>query len=202
MAQKLIQNEVDNLGKIKSNNVIELKASYKTHSRIYIITEACNGGDLSILKRAQGGKFSEQICRLILSQLVHGLRDLNDFDIIHRDLKVENILINFPPRSNNGSIEKGRFMNLIKMGKREKELFLMDLDLTKVDFEVKIADFGFSKYMNDLHKAGTICGTPLYMSPQQLNDVSYTNKVDVWSLGVIFFELLNGSHPFDGKTFK
>lgn len=93
-------------------------------------------------------------------------------------------------------------MNLISMGRREKELFLKDLDLLTVDFEIKIADFGFSKQMNSLLTAGTICGTPLYMAPQVLNDVIYTNKVDVWSIGVIFFELLTGSHPFDGKTFK
>lgn len=100
MAQKLIQNEVVNLSKIHSKRVIELKATYKTHSRIYIITEACNGGDLSLLKRAKSGMFSEEVCRLILRQLVQGLKDLNDNSILHRDLKLENVLINFPCKDN------------------------------------------------------------------------------------------------------
>jgi len=45
--------------------------------------------------------------------------------------------------------------------------FLSQIDLTQVPFEIKIADFGFSKYLNDAldETSGTLCGTPLYMSP-------------------------------------
>ena len=65
--------------------------------------------------------------------------------------------------------------------------------MEKVKFEVKIADFGFSKKLkrkDELIK--TILGTPLNMSPQIVKRETYTYKSDIWSLGVILFELHNG----------
>jgi len=47
-----------------------------------------------------------------------------------------------------------------------------------------------------------MCGTPLYMAPQLVEDIKYTYKADIWSLGVIFFELLTGSHPFNGRNLE
>jgi serine/threonine protein kinase len=69
-----------------------------------------------------------------------------------------------------------------------------------VPFEIKLADFGFSKYLNDSREetTGTMCGTPLYMSPQIVDEHRYTYKTDIWSLGVIYYELLTGKYPFHG----
>jgi len=51
------------------------------------------------------------------------------------------------------------------------------------------------KNRDDLNQ--TICGTPLYMAPQLVNKrASYSYKLDIWSLGIVFFELLNGATPF------
>jgi serine/threonine protein kinase len=79
--------------------------------------------------------------------------------------------------------------------------FLSKVDLTKVPFEIKIADFGFSKYLSDskYETSGTMCGTPLYMSPQIVDDQRYTYKTDIWSLGVIYYELLTGKYPFHAE---
>ena len=68
-------------------------------------------------------------------------------------------------------------------------------------FEVKIADFGFSKKLRSTGQViKTICGTPLYMSPQVVQKHTYSYKADIWSLGVIFFELLNGKTPFHARN--
>lgn len=48
--------------------------------------------------------------------------------------------------------------------------------------------------------ARTFVGTPIYMSPQVLSQKNYTNKTDVWSLGVMFFELLFGKLPYNGYS--
>lgn len=48
----------------------------------------------------------------------------------------------------------------------------------------------------------TMCGTPLYMSPQIAKEVNYSFKSDVWSFGALFFEMLTGSPPFDSKNMK
>ena len=65
-----------------------------------MFTEFCNGGDLSLLKKSRpGGRLSEDECRVIVKKLVSGLRDLYEFDIVHRDLKLANILLHFPLES-------------------------------------------------------------------------------------------------------
>lgn len=74
--------------------------------------------------------------------------------------------------------------------------------MEKVEFEIKIADFGFSKYLGSNAICDTICGTPLYMSPQLVEEDSYSFKADMWSLGVIHFELLTGNRPFNGESLE
>lgn len=89
---------------IKSPHVIGLRKYYKTHSCFYLFTELCNGGDLSLLKKSRpGGRLSEPECRVIMKKLVSGLRDLYEFDIVHRDLKLANILLHFPDHSSMGT---------------------------------------------------------------------------------------------------
>lgn len=68
---------------------------------------------------------------------------------------------------------------------------------------VKLADFGFSKKVNyDDLRLNTQCGTPLNMAPEVLNGEEYDYKIDIWSLGVIMFELLIGTTPFGGKNLE
>ncbi len=100
-----------------------------------------------------------------MRKLISGLKDLFDFDIVHRDMKLPNILLHFPSDIQN------ELLNIILIGGDELETrrqeYLSKVDLTRVPFEIRIADFGFSKYLEDARNelTGTICGTPLYMSP-------------------------------------
>lgn len=196
---------------VKSPHVIGVRKYYKTHSHFYLFTEVCNGGDLSLLKKSRpGGRLSEPECRILMKKLVSGLRDLYEFDIVHRDLKLANVLLHFPDHSSLGSgtthPEVTKLMECIddENADDKKIDFLSKVDLTKVPFEIKIADFGFSKYLNDSkdETSGTMCGTPLYMSPQIVDDRRYTYKTDIWSLGVIYYELLTGKYPFHADKMK
>ena len=82
---------------------------------------------------------------------------------------------------------------------RHNELLnhLKAIDLMNTAFEIKIGDLGFAKKVEDLTK--TECGTPLNMPPEVLKGQAYNNQVDVWALGVVFFELLTGFTPFTGQ---
>ena len=82
---------------IKSQHVMGMRKYYKTHQHYYIFTELSNCGDLNLLKKARpNGRLTEEEGRLIMRKLVSGLRDLFEFDIVHRDLKLANILLHFP----------------------------------------------------------------------------------------------------------
>ena len=64
---------------------------------------------------------------------------------------------------------------------------------------VKVTDFGFSCFYNPQEGLNDVLGSPLYMAPEIVQEENYTEKVDVWSLGVITYILLSGRPPFFGK---
>lgn len=69
------------------------------------------------------------------------------------------------------------------------------------DDEVWLGDFGFCKVLqSNKQLTNTVLGSPLYMAPEILMNNFYNNKVDVWSLGIIFYEMLYGSCPYEGHT--
>lgn len=69
--------------------------------------------------------------------------------------------------------------------------------LTNNKKNIKLCDFGLSKITNGLTRVNTICGSPLYMAPEILNQKEYNNTIDIWSLGIIVYEMLYGYHPLN-----
>lgn len=62
----------------------------------------------------------------------------------------------------------------------------------------KIADLGFAKQMQKQKMTGTILGTSLTMAPEVLEEKPYSFQADIWSLGVVFYQLLSGNYPYMG----
>jgi len=71
-------------------------------------------------------------------------------------------------------------------------------NLLKHEGTVKISDFGFSKLMSKWDMAQTVIGTPLNMAPEIIRGNKYNNKVDIWSLGIVFYQMLFGVPPYIG----
>ncbi|XP_066395701.1 serine/threonine-protein kinase ATG1c-like isoform X2 [Miscanthus floridulus] len=157
--------EVDILRRIRHDNVIALHDSIKDHGRIYLILEYCRGGDLhAYLQRHK--RVSEKVAKHFIRQLASGLQMLRDNNVVHRDLKPQNILL---VENNENSL-------------------------------LKIADFGFAKFLQPFALAETLCGSPLFMAPEVMQAQKYDAKADLWSVGVILYQLVTGIPPFNGDN--
>ena len=187
-----LKNEINILAKIESKYVIKLVDIQRTENNFYLFMELCNGGDLDKLKEIRG-KFSETEARLMLQQLVLGFQEIYKQKVMHRDLKLANILVNFP-----GKDLSFKEAPLEQRPERLRET-LKHMDLVANRIEVKIADLGFAREMQYEDLSQTMCGTPLVMAPEVLNGRLYNHKADVWSLGIVFFEMLTGFTPFTGR---
>ena len=123
--------------------------------------------------------FSEEEARFFLSQILRGFRALSSHNVMHRDLKLANILV-----------------QLKDPDADKKSMNILD-DSTRI----KIADLGFSKELDHSYDTtASVCGTILQMAPEILEGYQYTNKVDIWSLGCVFYEMLTGKPPFNGNN--
>jgi serine/threonine-protein kinase ULK/ATG1 len=65
---------------------------------------------------------------------------------------------------------------------------------------LKIADFGFARFLSDGVMAGTLCGSPMYMAPEVIRSLQYDGKADLWSIGTIMYQCLTGKAPFQAQT--
>ena len=72
--------------------------------------------------------------------------------------------------------------------------------INKSTKEIKICDFGFAKEFKDTLLTDTVCGSPLYMAPELLQNQKYNIKSDIWSLGIIMYEIVMKNHPFKSSN--
>jgi serine/threonine protein kinase len=139
---------------------------------------------------------NEFFIQKILRQIAPALEFMHSKNIIHRDIKLENILLNF-----------NTYPNIPKNGKRPQALKFSEKSLNK-DFSAKITGLNFSKDLIQDNMGSTILGTPLYMSPDVVERLDnktnkkYNTSADLWSLGVITYELLTGTTPFVGSKYE
>ncbi len=137
----------------------------------YIVMEYLEGDDLGALLR-RDGPFPVDLAARYVLQAIEAIAEAHAAKIIHRDLKPANL---FLTRRVNG------------------------------DPLVKVLDFGVSKALDGTHMALTrsqsLLGSPLYMSPEQMrSSKNVDTRADIWSLGVILYELLTGRYPFESET--
>ncbi|CAK55980.1 unnamed protein product (macronuclear) [Paramecium tetraurelia] len=163
---ELVESEQKALQKVKSKYVVGFVDTFQDNIYNYLVMEYCDSGDLEQQIKNPNTHFTEQDAIGILRQILQGLRDIHSVFIIHRDLKLANILIH------NHSI-------------------------------YKIADLGFCKILQHENDQSRLQLGSLYtMAPEILNSNSYGLSSDMFSVGVIFYQILFGRFPFTQKDYK
>eukprot|EP00826_Nyctotherus_ovalis_P066923 TRINITY_DN994_c0_g1_i20.p1 TRINITY_DN994_c0_g1~~TRINITY_DN994_c0_g1_i20.p1 ORF type:complete len:417 (-),score=143.54 TRINITY_DN994_c0_g1_i20:170-1420(-) len=178
VALTYLKREVELLRSVESEHIVRLMDYMVTEDEHCLVFEYCNGGDLAKFRKSRGLKMEPGLVREILIQIVAGLDVLYSKKIMHRDLKLNNILVSTSPQ-NKPIVKIGdfSFARLIGAAKEASEVSLS----------------------SDLQEM-SIVGTPKYMAPELFNNDPYSFKADIWSLGLILYELLCGKSCFVGKT--
>ncbi|CAO3667513.1 unnamed protein product [Rhizopus stolonifer] len=155
---QFVKREVEIQAHLHHPHIIQLFGYFHDKTNIYLVLEYAEQGEL--FKKLDADKaFTESQAANYIIQLSQALEYMQRFGIIHRDLKLENILLS-------------------------------------KDGQVKIGDFGWA-VQDPRPRRRTLCGTLDYLSPEMISNEPHTQMVDVWSLGIICYELIVGKPPFE-----
>ena len=145
-------------------NIVEMYDVGEDDGKYYIVMEYVDGKTLKNLIKKRGGLTLPEVID-IMTQLTSAIACAHDSNIIHRDIKPQNVLI-------------------------------------KEDGLVKITDFGIAMALNsnELTQTNSVMGSVHYLPPEQANGKGATVKSDIYSLGIVMFELLTGQLPFKGEN--
>ncbi|MGE3819929.1 MAG: WD40 repeat domain-containing serine/threonine protein kinase, partial [Isosphaeraceae bacterium] len=176
--------EAESLARLRHPNIVQVFEAGEYQGISYLVMELVEGGTLS--DACHGRTMPPRLAARHVEALARAIHHAHLRGVIHRDLKPSNILVQGLPRAeptSRGAIGPAALDGAV----------------------LKITDFGLAKNpggREGLTLSGTILGTPAYMAPEQVDDRSKDvgPAVDIHALGVILYELLTGSPPFQGRS--
>lgn len=191
--------EITILKKLIHSNIVKLITTMVVNEtkQFIIVMEYCNLGDLSMLIRVNKNhnsysntssmfnNYKQLLCRFpknkfnglnhvlvysFIKQLASALKFIRLKNLIHRDIKPQNLLLSTGSSSETPPI-------------------------------LKIADFGFARFLPAQSMAETLCGSPQWMAPEILSYKKYDEKVDLWSSGAVIYEMCFGKPAYSARNY-
>ena len=190
--KKYLDNEIRILKQLHHPHIVRFENLLASNSNYYLIMEYCNGGDLTgCLQKYKNlfreSTFSIDIVQYLMRQIIDAMKYIHSLKIIHRDIKLDNILLSF-----------------------DNEIDKQNLNLLASN--IKIIDFGLATKLDKSNLAYSVLGSPVNMDPLILKKFDkaggyqvlegYNEKADIWSLGTIFYQLLTGEILFFSHNMK
>lgn len=162
-------------------NAAQIFELCETDGRNFIVMEYVEG--INLRQYITEKKFSSNEVLDIIKQIAEALKAAHAAGVVHRDIKPENIII-----KPDGTIKVLDF-GLAKM--------IEPVDAQNVNYQTIVGAELTNPASTEL---GAMLGTPAYMSPEQVRGTEIDTRTDIWSLGVLLYELLTGELPFKGTT--
>ncbi|XP_061668579.1 hormonally up-regulated neu tumor-associated kinase isoform X2 [Syngnathoides biaculeatus] len=177
---------------IRHPNVVVLLETLETENGYYMAMELCGGGDL-MERICDRERLPEKEVRRYARQILSAVAHLHQRGVVHRDLKIENFLLD-------------EHNNIKIVGTSAERREASESDKSRRPLGFPLADFGLSNTLRSdsltPELLSTQCGSPAYAAPELLAHRKYGPKVDVWSVGVSVFAMLTGTLPFAVEPFN
>ncbi|CAF3014613.1 unnamed protein product [Rotaria sp. Silwood2] len=156
--KELIVGEILVMKNCRFRSIVNFLDCYLRPNELWIVMEYMNGGQLT--QMVEQTVLDEGQMAAVTKECLEALQFLHSKNIIHRDVKSDNVLVGF-------------------------------------DGSIKLTDFGFCAQLASTDSLRTtMVGTPYWMSPEVIKKLKYDRKVDIWSLGILVIEMIDGSPPY------
>ncbi|CBZ50255.1 putative protein kinase [Neospora caninum Liverpool] len=164
-------------------------ALLETETHFYIVMERCQGSDMVeyVLKHPPAG-IGSTACKRLLHQLLLAVHALHSHNVLHRDIKLDNIMFRYPHTESQSKSRSGS-------SSFNNELALIDFDMCLL-----LDRPGPPKPLTNANEISVV-GTREYMAPECYKG-HYSTASDMWSIGVILYVLIDGHFPFDVNNCK
>jgi serine/threonine protein kinase len=169
------------VAKLRHPNIVQVYDFDTIDDQPYLVMEYISGPSLSTYLNdlhKRGGRLGLSLISRLLTRLASALQYAHESGVIHRDIKPGNILLT------------------------SRSIRILPGETLPLDLEPVLTDFGLVRFLNSSRQtvSGLITGTPAYMSPEQALGQTTDERTDIYSLGIVLYELLSGRVPFDGET--
>ena len=185
---------------------VRLYSSMQSRNYLFIVMEFVRGGDF-LTQLAKYGKFPESTARFYIAELCMAVAYLHDHGVVHRDIKLDNILLTDEGHlklmdfgmvtPSNSLLDRKTSLLAGEDGADNGWIESLSFTGTNKNSEESSASFSYTDSAGQLR---SVVGNYHYASPEVVLELGYDHAVDWWSCGILFFQFLTGTTPFMAKT--